>query len=278
MDLNWLQSILYGFVSGLMDILPVSAQAHRVLLLKFFGAKGSSNLMYFLIHLGVFGALYYQNHAQMIRMSKARALARVPKKRRKRPLDTRSLMDSSLARTMLIPAILGLLLYRHTADLGSNLLLLSLFILLNGIILYIPQYMPTSNRDSRSLSRVEGLLMGLGGAVSVVPGFSAMGAATSVASVCGVDAAFGLNMVLIMNMLLNLGYMVYDVLGMFSNGLGLVSFAMFLRYLLMGGAAFGGTMLGIRAMRHFSANSGYGIFAFYCLGLSMFTFVLNLMA
>ena len=37
MDLNWLQSIIYGFVSGLMDILPVSAQAHRALLLKLFG-------------------------------------------------------------------------------------------------------------------------------------------------------------------------------------------------------------------------------------------------
>ena len=44
MDLNWFQGIIYGFVSGLMDILPVSAQAHRVLLLKLFGTRGSSDL------------------------------------------------------------------------------------------------------------------------------------------------------------------------------------------------------------------------------------------
>ena len=44
MDLNWLQSLLFGLVSGLTDILPVSAQAHRMLMLKFFGVKNASEV------------------------------------------------------------------------------------------------------------------------------------------------------------------------------------------------------------------------------------------
>ena len=59
MDLNWLHSLLYGFVSGLADILPVSAQAHKVLLLKFCGVKGDMDLLNLLIHLAIVGALYY---------------------------------------------------------------------------------------------------------------------------------------------------------------------------------------------------------------------------
>ena len=95
MELNWLQSTLLGFVSGMTDILPVSGQAHRVLLLKFFGARDTSDLMALMLHLSVFAALYISSQGQFVRMNRARALARVPKRKRKRPLDIRSMMDWS---------------------------------------------------------------------------------------------------------------------------------------------------------------------------------------
>lgn len=278
MNLNWLQSILYGLFSGLTNILPVSAQAHKVLLLKFYGIKDSGEVLDLLIHLAVFAALYYSSQAQLIRMNRARALARVPKKKRKRPLDTRSMMDWSLYKTMLVPAVLGLLLYRYTESIRLNLLLISGFLFLNGVLLYIPQFFPTSNRDSRTLSRVEGLLMGMGGMVSMLPGVSAMGASTSIASLCGVERSFGLNMALMMNMVLMLGMAVYDVMAIAANGIGALSLMIVLRYVLTAAAAFLGTMLGIKLMRTLAAEQGYSGFGVYCWGLALFTFILNLMA
>lgn len=278
MDLNWLQSILYGFLSGLTDILPVSAQAHKVLLLKFFGIKGNMQTMDLLIHLAVFAALYVSCQSQLIRMSRARALARVPKKKRKRPLDVRSLMDLSMLKTMLIPVILGLLVYRRAAELKSNLMLVAIFLLLNGIIMYVPQFLPSSNRDSRTLSRVEGLLMGLGGAASVLPGVSAIGAAASIGSVCGVDRVYGLNMALLMDLFLTLGLLVYDVMAVVGTGVGTLSFLILVRYLLTALIAFVGAMLGIKLLRSLATNHGLTLFALYCVGLSLFTFILNLMA
>ena len=278
MDLNWLQSILYGLLSGLMDILPVSAQAHKVLLLKFFGIRKSSDLLELLIHFGIFAALYYNSQTQLIRMSRARALARVPKRKRKRPLDTRSLMDWSMLKTMIVPVILGLLLYRQAAKISGNLVLIALFLFLNGVILYAPQFLPTGNRDSRTLSRVEGLLMGLGGAVSVLPGISAIGATTSIGSVCGVERNYGLNMALMMNMVLTLGLAIYDVMGIVDNGLDALSFLIILRYLLTAVAAFAGTLLGIKILRRLAENQGLSLFGVYCWGLALFTFILNLMA
>lgn len=59
MDLNWLESFLYGLFSGLADILPVSAEAHRILMLKCFGIQSSTELMKLFAHLGVFGAMYF---------------------------------------------------------------------------------------------------------------------------------------------------------------------------------------------------------------------------
>ena len=278
MELSWFESCIYGLFSGLLDIVPVSAQAHSVLLLKFFGVKASSDFLNLLIHAAVLAALYYSSQTQLIRMKRARSLARVPKRKRKRPLDVRSMMDWSMLKTMLIPAVLGVFLRKYTAGLQGKLMLVSLFLFLNGLILYLPQFFPTSNRDSRTLSRVEGLLMGLGGAVSAVPGISAIGTTTSIASVCGVDRTYGLNMALMMNMGIAAGLMVYDILSIAANGFGTLSFLILIRYLLSAAAAFGGAVLGIKIMRNLAVERGFSSFGVYCWGLALFTFILNLIA
>ena len=125
LDLNWFESFLYGLFSGLTDILPVSAEAHRILMLKCFGIQSHTELMKLFAHLGVFGAMYFSCRKQIVRIHRARRLARVPKRRRRRPLDTRSLMDFSLLRTMLIPVILGFFLNRYTEPLEEKLICLA---------------------------------------------------------------------------------------------------------------------------------------------------------
>ena len=182
MDLNWFESFLYGLFSGLTDILPVSAEAHRILMLKCFGIQSHTELMKLFAHLGVFGAMYFSCRKQIVRIHRARRLARVPKRRRRRPLDTRSLMDFSLLRTMLIPVILGFFLNRYTEPLKEKLIWIAALLFLNGIILYIPQFFSTGNRDSRMLSRVEGLLVGLGGALGILPGISCLSLSVATAS------------------------------------------------------------------------------------------------
>ena len=276
MDLNWLQSLLFGLISGLTDILPVSAQAHRVLMLKFFGVKSTTSLMALLLHLSVFAALYLSSQGQFVKMNRARALARVPKRKRKRPLDVRSMMDWSLVKTMLIPTILGLFLYRYVRNMETNLLTIALFLFLNGVILYVPQFLPSSNKDSRTLSRLEGLAMGLGCTASILPGISTVGAVVSVGSVCGVERLYGLNMALIIKLFLLAGMIVYDVLGILSGGLEVLSFGIVLQYLVTALVSFGASMAGIRLLRRFAADHGFGLFGVYCWGLALFIFILNL--
>lgn len=278
MELNWFESCILGLFSGLLDMIPVSAQAHNILLLKFFGVKASSDIMNLLIHIAVFAAIYYSSQTQLIRMKRARALARVPKRKRKRPLDVRSMMDWSMLKTMFLPAVLGVYFRQYTTGMQGKLMLVALFLFINGMILYIPQFFPTSNRDSRTLSRIEGLLMGLGGAISAVPGISAIGATTSIASVCGVDRTYGLNMALMMNLAITAGLMIYDVMGIAANGFGTLSFLTLIRYLCAAAAAFGGAMLGIKLMRRLAEGKGFSVFGVYCWGLALFTFILNLIA
>lgn len=276
MDLNWLQSLLFGLISGLTDILPVSAQAHRMLMLKFFGVKSITSLLALMMHLSVFAALYLSSRGQFVKMNRARALARVPKRKRKRPLDVKSMMDWSLVKTMLLPTILGLLLYQYARNMQTNLLTIAAFLFLNGVILYVPQFLPSSNKDSRTLSRLEGFAMGCGCAASILPGISTVGTVVSIGSVCGVERVYSLNMAFIIKMFLMAGLMVYDVLGIISGGLEALSFAIILKYLVTAALSFGAAMGGIRLTRRLTAEYGFGLFGVYCWGVALFIFILNL--
>lgn len=276
MNLNLLESVLYGLISGLTEILPVSGPAHRGLMLQLLGESSEQGMLRLMIHIGILAALYYSCQNHILRMIRAQKLARVPKRRRKRPLDVRSLMDLSLLKTMAVPVILALLLCGKAQMLGSRRILVSILLFINGIILYVPQYLPGSNRDSRTLSRVEGLCMGLGGAVSVIPGFSGTGLVTSVGSVCGVDRPYGLNMAFLLSMVLIAGQMIHDALAIIAAGLAGISFLSILGYILAGVAAFAGAWLSIRILRALIKERGLGIFAFYCWGMSLLTFILYL--
>lgn len=276
MELNWLQSILFGLVSGAADIIPVSGQAHRLLLLKFFGVNQMPNLLALLLHLSVAAALYLSSQGQFVRMNRARALARIPKKKRKRPLDTRSMMDWSLIKTMLVPTVIGLLLNSRMRGWSVNMFLIAGMLFVNGLILYIPQFLPTSNRDSRTLTRLEGVLMGLGAGASVLPGISTVGIMVSIASVCGIERLYGLNMTFIVKLFFLIGLMVYDVLAIITDGLGGLTVMLLAQYLFTGLLSFGASMFAIRLLRKLAPEHGFHTFGVYCWGLALFTFILNL--
>ena len=270
MELSAFEHLIYGFISGLTGILPVSEGAHSILMLKVLGAEKISGLPVLLIHISALAAIYLSCRAQLVKMSRARRLAQIPKKRRKRPLDVRSLMDSRFLITMMFPVIVVLLFFRRIFQINFSLLAVAALLFLNGIILYVPQFLPGSNKDARSLSRVEGVLMGLGGSLSVLPGMSGVGVSISVGSVCGVERSYALNMTLMMNM----AYLV----GMFQTGFGLLTFQWIIIYILAAAAAFVSTTLAIRVMRALASNAGYHLFSFYCWGIALFAFILNLMA
>lgn len=276
MNLNLLESLLYGLVSGLSEILPVSGPAHRQLMLQLLGESGEQGLLRLMIHIGILAALYYSCQNHILRMIRARKLARVPKRKRRRPLEVRSLMDLSLLKTMAVPVILALLVYNRASGLASRRILMSILLFINGIILYVPQFLPGSNRDSRTLSRVEGICMGLGGAFSVIPGFSATGLIASVGNVCGVDKVYGLSMTLLLDMILIAGQLIYDVLAIASAGLAGITFLAVLGYIIAGIAAFAGAYVSIRILRALLKEHTLGVFAFYCWGLSLLTFILYL--
>ena len=278
MDLTWSQNLVYGLISGLTEILPVSGQAHRLVLKKIFGGHNIPELTLLLIHIGILAAVIISCQNHLSRIHRAKALARIPKKRRKRPLDVVSLMDYSLLQTMVIPVILAFILLHKVTEYENNFFLVSGLLLVNGIVLYIPQYLPGSNRDSRTLTRLHGIWIGLASALSALPGISAMGMALSVGQICGEDRKYGLNMALLLECVVLVILMILDIITMAQVGLAGISFSMIMQSILAGIGAFATAVLAIRFMGKMAEGNGFTLFAYYCWGAALFMFILTLFA
>lgn len=278
MELSLLQSLFLGLISGITEILPVSAQGHRLLLLKMFGMQEESPALRLMIHIATAFALYFFCRGHIVRMMRAKRLARIPKNRRKRPLDTEGIHDYNLLKTTLIPIILAFLLYSRIEFLAGKPLILAAFLLANGIILYIPQYLPGSNLESGSMTRIDAMLFGLGGAAATLPGISCVGTSVSIASVRGMDLKKALSLALLMNIPMNLGFAVFDLLDLLSGGAGSLSFGGLFMALLAGISAFVGVILGIRLLQKITESVGYSVFGFYSWGMALLTFVMFLAA
>ncbi len=277
MELSWLQSLIMGLISGIAEVLPVSAEAHRLLLLKMFGLESEPGVLRLFIHIATIAALYFCCRGHIVRMMRAQRLARIPKRRRKRPLDTDALMDFNLLKTTLIPVILGFVIYTKLRFLENKLIYVAGILVLNGIILYVPQFLPGSNKESGAMTRIDGLILGLGGALGILPGISCVGAAVSIGSVRGMDAKKVLNLALLMNVPVNIGLTVLDVMAL-AGGRFSLSFGAIFGALLAAIAVFGGIVLGIRLLQKIAQGMGYSVFGFYSWTLAMLMFFLYLTA
>jgi undecaprenyl-diphosphatase len=276
MDLNWLECLFLGLLAGITDVLPVSSQAHKAIFLKIFGATGAPALLRLTIHLAIFGALYYGCSNHLRRLWRQLKLAQVPKNKRKRPIEPKTIAEFKVLRMMVIPVILGFYFYSKTAAWSNRLNLTAVFLLLNGMILYLPRLMPTGNKDALSMSALDSLLMGLGGVASMLPGVSSVGTCLSIGSVCGAERQFALNMSYLMHLVLTAGLLVFDLLAVFGSNAA-INFPVLICCAVAAAAAAVGTYFGMRFMRVLAANSGFGAFAFYSFGAALFSFIIFLM-
>ena len=119
-------------------------------------------------------------------------------------------------------------------------------------------------------------MLGISGAVGVIPGISRIGTMISVGLMKGCDRGYILDIALLASLPVLLGLMIVDcvAIAMAPAAIGLM---MLLYYLLAAAAAFGGAWLAMVIMRFLSVKSNFYGFAYYNWGLALFSFLVYLM-
>jgi len=261
---NLLESFLYGLISGFAEILPVSAEAHQLLLDRLLGLEAGHYSLNIFLRLTVLAVLIFSLRRELgsLRSFGSRG-------RRARPSA-----ESRLVRTAVVPLLLGFFLVPYVRFLGQKLPLLALMLLANGLILYIPCRMLQGNKDARSMSGWDGLLMGTFGIAGVVPGISRLGALVSVSCARGADRQNALKWALILCVPGLFAVLLMDVFSAFSLGGG--ASVGFLGTLLAMAGAGTGCYFGVKFLRYLAVKAGFSSFAFYCWGAALFSFVMYL--
>ncbi len=274
--MNWLQCLLFGFISGLSEFLPISASAHEIILGRIFGAIDVGYGIRLAVHIGALLAVFFSCRPQISKISRERRISALPPRRRKRNPDLTCLKDWKILKTAAIPLFLGFLAYPWVGDQGLRLWILGIGLIAGGILLYIPQFMAGANKTAQTATPVDALLIGLGGALGVLPGVSRVGATLSFAQMRGCGKEYCLHLALLLSVPALLIYIILDVIYLFALGISGFSFVFVLGAILASLTAFAGGYLAIYIMRFLSVKAGYSAFAYYNWGAAMFAFILYL--
>lgn len=277
MNMTWLQSLIMGLVSGLSELLPISAEAHRNVLHFLFGIGSEDPIFRFVLHLSSLIVLIWSTRDVIYQLRRTNRLLKIPPKRRKAYPDPAAVCTIRLFRMASVLVVIGRLLTNQFLFIRNELSYLAAAFIFNGLILFVPNLLPSGNKDSRNMARIDGFLMGLAAAISVIPGFSLVGAAVAVGLIRGVDRKYALRfayLLLIPGLVMDL---IFDILAIAAAGNVVFAPAVLVIYLLGAAAAAIGSRIGVRLMGSLSEHGGFSGFSYYCWGAGLFCFTLFLL-
>ena len=272
---HFLFKLILSLVSGFTAFLGVDTAPHQMLFAHFSGQGQLDPVMTLCLRFGALMALIVACWGRISRLLRERRIALRLRRRHKRQSDPVALLDLQLIKTAVIPLLISVLFYRRAGELVANILTLSLTLVLNGILLFIPRLISSGNKDGRSVSRLDAIIIGLGGALAVIPGFSPVGGMLTASAIRGLDRTYAMDIALLLCIPLLAALLIFDVFAVIAAR-AFVSLITGLVYLLFTAVSFGGAWLGILMMRYLSQKIGFAGFAYYSWGFALFTFILYL--
>jgi len=276
--MDFIASVIYGTVSGLTEIFPVSSQANQMVMRHLFGVSQKEPIRDLLVHIAILAAIILACRGMFAKISREQALAY---RMRRNPIQARSLKgvyDMRLVRTAAPIMLIGMFANLFFKDFYDNRPLFALMLVINGILTLVPTYLHQGNRDARTMTTFDGMLVGLAAAFSAVPGISRNGAIMFITLIREADKQNGVTWALILSVPAMAILVLLDFIAMFTVGIGAITFATVGSYLLSMLFAFFGAYLGVLLIRRLISRADYSAFAYYDFGLALLSFVLYLIA
>ena len=79
-NINWLESILFGLVSGFAEFLPVSSNAHKTIFLFLFGVDSEHAFLSLFVQIGVLLGLVLSSRTLLKHLYREMHLKKIPKR------------------------------------------------------------------------------------------------------------------------------------------------------------------------------------------------------
>lgn len=268
--MNLFQSLLYGIISGISQFLPVPSFTNQAVLLKLFGLSHRDHLCDAVVHIGILISLMVsaKNLVEQVKYDPSRRSIH-------RGRNSYNVAESRFSKNASYITVIMVIVFLLWIQLEMNYLLISVLLLVNGFIMYLPSRMYQGNKDARTMTVLDSILIGAGNALLAIPGFSGVGCGVSIAMMRGADRQSAVNWMLILGIPTLIVLIGADIVLLFAN-LGAIVFGNVFGYLLAGATAYIGGYLGIIILKLLAKRAGFYGFTFYSWGLALFMLILFL--
>lgn len=196
--ISFFQAIIIGLVQGITELFPVSSLGHSVLLPAIFGwniAQNSDTFLTFLVatHFATALVLFIFFFKDWVLIIKG--IFRSLKNRFIDPNDTYEKLGWMIIIATIPVGILGVLFQDKVQALLASAKYVSLFLILNGLMLYGAEYLRKkavkveADIDAKiaKISWFDSIKIGLSECIALIPGFSRTGATLSSSLSVGLD-------------------------------------------------------------------------------------------
>lgn len=275
MNMSGLQSLVMGLVSGFAEMLPISADAHRLILRTIFGISTEDAFFRLVCHVASLLMVLWLCQSEIRHLRRTNRIMKTPARRRRQKLDLASSYTIRLLKTSIVAMLIVRVVLSKLTFIQNRPAYMTIAMFINGVFLLVPSLIRNGNMDSRNMPKITGVVMGIGGGLAGIPGISHMGTVTSFAVSSGVDRRYALRfamLLLIPNLTVDALFDLSAVMvsGGVPTGSGLV-------FSLLGGLlAAIATYFGCRLMHWIANRRGFDCFAYYCWGAALVCYILFL--
>ena len=270
-------AIFLGVVQGLAEFLPISSSGHLSVFQNFFGmTQDASETLFFdvLLHLGtlaaVFVAYWPEVKALVLEGLTMVGLRKLPRGQKPDRLSRRMIFFIVLAT---LPLVVVLPIKDYVDGLYSNTIFIGCAFLMTGTLLFLSDRMTRGNKDLRSATLVDVLLVGCAQAIAVVPGLSRSGSTVAAGLTRGFSREFAVKFSFLLSIPAVLGANVLSLIDAIQIG---VDWSLMPMYLAGVATAAVSGYLAIRLLKFITQRGNFGAFCYYCWGAGLVTLILSL--
>ena len=271
-----LKNLIYGIVSGMSEFLPVSSLGHQSLLRVLFGISARDPLLDLCVHIALLAAVLFSCRNTLDAYKKDYMMLSRRGRTRRSAAGISRTYELRMLLTATIPMLAIMIIFSNRNDV--HLLWLGVSFIINGVILFVPDYLMQSNKDAGKMAGIDGILAGVFYGLSVIPGISAIGSGLSVTIARGADKTHAYNWMLLLTIPAAVILCFFDLIAVFSSAGLAVTFLTILSYLLAMIGAFVAACFAIMLMRFLMHHIGNSGFAYYSWGIAMLIFMLYLIS
>lgn len=270
-----INAIILGLIEGIAEILPVSGSGHLAIMQNLFGLSATSGehaLFEMLLRLATLVAVclvYREDLIGLFNDCVTTFTTNDAKLRDKSRLGTRQTLMLAIST---LPMLLCLPVYGKLQELYSHPIVIGLFLILTGCMLFVADQFLPGKKDGKNISLLNALIIGVCQCVAVLPGLS-RGAATITACLCcGVEKEYAVKYSFLLSIPALLGATLMSFVKLFSAG---VNWQYVPAYFMGTAVALLAGVLSIGVLQMIVKRSSIGTFRHYCWGAGVITIFLT---